>query len=693
MATEQDLGARGRLLAHLRTRVDIASLVAFRVLFGAVMLVSVVRFWLRGWIDELYIEPAYHFTYWGFEWVRAWPAWGMYLHFAALGVLALFIALGLFYRVSVALFFLGFTYLELIDKTTYLNHYYLISILAFLMIFLPLHRGWSLDAVRRPALRAAWAPRWCLWTIRAQVGLVYFFAGVAKLKGDWLWHAKPLSIWLAANTDLPVLGPYLTEPWVAYFASWFGAVFDLTIVGWLLWPRTRPYAFAVVVAFHVITARLFYLGAFPWIMIGNALIFFSPSWPRRWLPGLAPAHGPTPDALRARPLTWAGKLGFGLLGAHFLIQVLMPLRHHLYPGDVCWTEEGFRYAWHVMLVEKAGRVIFHVTEPGTDADTGPGTDRTWLVYPNEYLTSNQEKQMSIQPDMILQMAHHIARDFAARGHPGVAVRAEAYVSWNGRRSRLLIDPRVDLAAERDRLVPQTFILRHAGRAHIASRPGDDHQLHPAILSLLGPAALIDHGLAHPVAHDLEALAVDLILDRQIQEHLPGPELAHLVVGALAAFGVGMPIDAQPHVRIIREHLRDLIEYALVHLIQIPLALLEPDTWREREPILGDLHPLVLRHAAIFPGERLVRASIIHVENPIPIIVRVRAAILVFEAIPVLCLVQAAIHLIEDPVAIVIRLGAAILVFESISVLCNCPAFIYAINNAIIVGIRDRIAEP
>lgn len=447
-------------LAALATRaglpVDIASLVAFRVIFGLVMLASVIRFWLRGWIDELYIQPAYHFTYWGFDWVRAWPAWGMYLHFALLGVLALFIALGLFYRVSIALFFLAFTYLELIDKTTYLNHYYLISILSLLMIFLPLHRGWSLDALRRPALRVGWAPRWCLWTVRLQVGLVYFFAGVAKLKSDWLWHAKPLSIWLATHTDLPVIGPLMAEPWVAYAASWFGAVFDLTIVGWLLWPRTRVPAFALVVLFHVATARLFYLGVFPWIMIGNALIFFSPSWPRRWLRGLPPvmsrgAHDGHANATAPRARSWPRTLGFALLGVHFLIQLFMPLRHHLYPGKVCWTEEGFRYAWHVMLVEKTGRVRFQAKDPATG--------RTWLVYPNEYLTPNQEKQMSFQPDMILQLAHHIAHDFHARGMPGVEVRAEAYVSLNGRSSRLLVDPEVDLAARRDSLMPQPWILR------------------------------------------------------------------------------------------------------------------------------------------------------------------------------------------------------------------------------------------
>lgn len=451
-----------RLVEFLRAPVDIASLAAFRVIFGLVMLVSVVRFWQRGWIDELYIEPAFHFPYWGFEWVRAWPAWGMYAHFAALGVLALCVALGLFYRVSIVLFFVGFTYVELIDKATYLNHYYLISVLSLLMIVLPLHRGWSLDALRRAGLRVGWAPRWCLWTVRAQVGLVYFFAGVAKLKGDWLLHAKPLSIWLATHTDLPVLGPLLAERWVAYAASWFGAVFDLTVVGWLLWPRTRLAAFAVVVAFHVATAELFYLGMFPWIMIGNALIFFSPSWPRRWLAGLPPAQPATP-ATPAAPATqatpraaWTHRLGLGLLGVHFLVQALLPLRHHLYPGDVCWTEEGFRYAWNVMLVEKVGRVVYHVTDPGTG--------RTWLVYPHEYLTRMQEKQMSFQPDMILALAHHIARDFAGRGVPGAEVRAEAYVSWNGRPSRLLLDPEANLAAARDGLAPQPWISRAPGEA-------------------------------------------------------------------------------------------------------------------------------------------------------------------------------------------------------------------------------------
>ncbi|GAB4561567.1 MAG: HTTM domain-containing protein [Haliangiales bacterium] len=410
------------------------------------MLFGVIRFWRRGWIDSLYLDPSYHFAYWGFEWVQIWPPTWLYVHFAALAVLCVCVALGLFYRVSITLFFLGFTYVELIDKTTYLNHYYLISVLSLLMIFLPLHRMWSIDAWLRPRLRSQWAPRWCLWAVRYQVGLVYFFAGVAKLKGDWLWRAEPMATWLALRTDTPLIGPLLDDAWVAYAASWFGALFDLTIVGWLCWRRTRYLGFALVVFFHLMTAYWFYLGMFPWIMMGNALIFFSPSWPRRWLGGAAEL----PPVVPQTGYRWYQTLGFWLLGCHLAIQTLLPLRYHLYSGDVCWTEQGFRYAWHVMLMEKTGRVVFYVTDPATE--------RRWTVYPKEYLTANQELQMSTQPDMILAMAHHIAADFAARGTPDVEVRAEAYVSLNGRPSALLIDPSVDLAAERDQLSAQPWIL-------------------------------------------------------------------------------------------------------------------------------------------------------------------------------------------------------------------------------------------
>ena len=75
--------------------------------------------------------------------------------------------------------------------------------------------------------------------LRAQVAVVYVMAGLAKLNHDWLVRGEPMATWLASRTDVPVIGPLLDEPWAGVATSWAGVVFDLTIVGWLLWRRTR----------------------------------------------------------------------------------------------------------------------------------------------------------------------------------------------------------------------------------------------------------------------------------------------------------------------------------------------------------------------------------------------------------------------------------------------------------------------
>ena len=97
-----------------------------------------IRFWLKGWIETIYIQPNFHFSYFGFEWVKPLGNY-TYILFIICGLAAIFIALGFKYRMAIITFFLSFTYIELMDKTIYLNHYYFISMMSFLMIFLPLN--------------------------------------------------------------------------------------------------------------------------------------------------------------------------------------------------------------------------------------------------------------------------------------------------------------------------------------------------------------------------------------------------------------------------------------------------------------------------------------------------------------------------------------------------------------------------
>ena len=450
--------AASRVIRAGRRPVSPQSAAVFRVAFGLLGVAAVIRFAANGWIDELYIEPAYHFSYYGFGWVKPWPGWGMYLHFALLGLASLGVALGYRYRLSIAAFFLLFTYVELIDKATYLNHYYFISLISLIMIFLPLNRALSLDSRRAPPNDAhASIPLAVVWMLRAQVGMVYAFAGLAKVNPDWLFNAQPLRIWLFNSGDALLLGWLAREPWAPYAMSWTGALFDLTIVGWLLYRRTRPVAFAVLVTFHVLTGVLFpTIGVFPWVMMGAALIFFDPDWPSRVLRRLRglPNPPPRPDVAASRadeqPITWLVRAAFVLAAVFLAVQVVAPLRHLAYPGNVRWNEEGYRFSWRVLVTEKTGIVKFRVS--------GDDLDGERLVYPEEYLTPVQVERMAFQPDMILATAHIIRDDFAARGHEGIEVRADALVAYNGRAAAPLIDPDVDLAALQAGIAPKHWVL-------------------------------------------------------------------------------------------------------------------------------------------------------------------------------------------------------------------------------------------
>ena len=161
-------------------RVHAAPLAVFRIGFGLLMLFSIIRFWAKGWISELYIKPNFHFSYYNFEWVKPLGNY-TYLLFIVCGLSALLVALGLKYRIAIITFFLSFTYIELMDKTTYLNHYYFVSILSFLLIFLPANAYFSLDnLVRKKSYRLV--PKWTLNSIKVFTFYCLFLCGYCQTK-------------------------------------------------------------------------------------------------------------------------------------------------------------------------------------------------------------------------------------------------------------------------------------------------------------------------------------------------------------------------------------------------------------------------------------------------------------------------------------------------------------------------------
>jgi hypothetical protein len=436
-----------RLLERAFAPVDIASLVWFRIAFGAVMIWEVVRYFQKGWIPAYYIEPEFHFTYYGFGWVTPWPGQGMYIHFVVLGLAAFGIMAGLWYRLSAAVFFAGFAYVFLLDQAYYLNHFYLITLVALLLVFLPAHRAFSLDVLRRPELRSECAPAWALWLLRAQIGIPYFYGGLAKLNGDWL-RGEPIRSWLAGRTDFPLIGRFFEHEWMVAVFAYGGLLLDLAIVPLLLWKRTRPWAFGSALAFHGLNAMLFNIGIFPWLMIAATLIFFEPDWPRRLRLLPPPRAACDPAAFRPRKAAGA-RLTVAIVGVYLAAQALVPLRHVVYPGNVSWTEQGHLFSWHMKLRDKEARTHFVVRDP----ETG----ESWTERPRDYLTRRQTIKMAGHPDMILQFAHLLARQGREPGRPSMEVRVQAMASLNGRERQLLVDPTTDVAAQPRSLAPASWI--------------------------------------------------------------------------------------------------------------------------------------------------------------------------------------------------------------------------------------------
>jgi hypothetical protein len=443
----------------LHRQVSIAPLVTLRIMLGLLLSVSTIRFILLGWVEDHYLQPVFHFSYFGFEWLPRVKGIGLYvIHFLMLAA-SLMVMLGWYYRVSALLLFLLFTYTELYDLTYYLNHYYFVSLVCLLLIFVPANRAFSVDVIRNPSLFRAQVPQWAPLLFKLQIIIVYFFAGIAKINYDWLVEALPLRIWLPPNEHLPLIGPLFTWHLTPWLFSWAGMLFDVSIPIWLLWNRTRPVAYLMVLLFHGLTGILFQIGVFPLVMMGATLIFFSDAWHQNWqnsvlrfLSGFSLSNNRQADQTPKNQLAspW---LVTTLVLFYVSFQLLFPLRFIFYPGNLFWTEEGYRFGWRVMLMEKAGTATFFVK----DTCTG----KEGVVINSDFLNDHQEKQMAMQPDMIIQYAHFLAREYKSQGMCAPEVRAEIWITLNGQRGKLLFDPDLILNHLEDSWKPKTWLNTYA----------------------------------------------------------------------------------------------------------------------------------------------------------------------------------------------------------------------------------------
>lgn len=413
--------------------IDASALATFRVLFGALMVWEVYRYHQYDRIYRYYIEPKFYFPYELFPFLAPVPGQGMYFVFFVMGLSALGIALGFFYRASAITFFFTYTYVFLLDKTQFNNHYYLICLIAFVLIFIDAHRWASLDQLLRPNLRSELVPAWHFLILRAQLFVVYFFGGVAKLNADWL-AAEPIRTWLKRRADYAVAGPFFDSEIGAYFFAYGGLGFDLLIGFLLLWKRTRLLGFVGVLFFNLTNKWLFSIGIFPYAMIAATILFVEPDWPRRML---RRAKLSLPEAVPSNLVIykpWA----VGFFTIFVALQILLPFRHWLYDGNVSWTEAGHRFAWHMKLRGKDADIRFFIVDPETE--------NMWEFDPRQNLNSRQLSKMSTRPDMIIYYVHRLKETLEENGIEDPIIQVEAWASLNNRPYQQMIYPDYNLAA-------------------------------------------------------------------------------------------------------------------------------------------------------------------------------------------------------------------------------------------------------
>lgn len=389
-------------LEPLFTRVDGASLAAFRICFAGAMIWHLAKqFSTLGTgtvIDFLYGQTEFNFPYRGFEWVQPLPGPWLNLLFVAVLIAAALVGAGLFYRRAAITMFLGYSYVFLLEQSRYNNHYYLMCLLCFLLVIVPAGNRFSVDAwraKRRGLNRQCGVPVWSIGLLRFQLFVMYFYGGIAKLNSDWL-SGNPLiapAELLHSNVSF-IIGDWISAQNIALFMAWGGLWFDLSIGFLLLWRRTRLIAVFLCFAFHLHNHFIFPIGVFPALAFTATLIFLNPDWPvrlfkMRFFERFRTTSDPITSGSESfdnGPPTWpVSRVVIGFLACWIVFQLGVPLRHFLIEGDANWTEEGQDFSWRMMLRQKAaGSVTFVLSDSQLQYTDERGKSRIhWQHWPHD----------------------------------------------------------------------------------------------------------------------------------------------------------------------------------------------------------------------------------------------------------------------------------------------------------------------
>lgn len=458
--------------------VSASSLGILRLLFGFILLEDFVNF--HDYFVN-YLEPSkFYNTYDFFHWIHLLPNYLLDVFFyGAIGSCILF-AVGIHYRLNAMITFLSWTYIFLADKGHYNNHFYLVAMFFFFFCLVDADR-WGTPVKKKRTT----VPYWQVLLFRWQIGIVYFYGGIAKIHYDWL-AGFPMKYWLV-DISRAYPEPFqslLQTTEAAYAFSYGGLFFDLTIAFFLLSKRWRRWALIPVVAFHTLNDYMWSIGDFPTIMLASTAIFFAPNWAEKMYEryhktqllkialgiGLMLGIGyglyisdlfkgtnlyiklisypllaylffrgnEYQKEVDANTTTLSRKrISIAFLTVWFAFQLTMPFRHYLYKGNPSWTGEGHLFAWRMMLVDTVDAWRMKVVIPETGEELPIALD--------QYINYRQYRKMRRTPKTFLRFAHFIRDKVKESGVENPIIKMEVWKSVNNRMPRLVNDTTLNYA--------------------------------------------------------------------------------------------------------------------------------------------------------------------------------------------------------------------------------------------------------
>lgn len=406
----------------LSENIDNSGLVIFRILLGLLIVAESFGAILLGWVEAVFIQSKFTFNFIGFDFLQFLHGEKMYAYFFVMGIFGLLITFGLFYRFAMASFTIMWTTVYLIQKESYNNHYYFLILICVIMIFLPANGKLSVDAKLFPKIKQTKIPRWMPYLLLFQLAILYFYAAIAKLYPDWL-DGTFSKILLNGITQRQFFLDIFNQKWFLLFYAYAGILFDMLVMPALIWKKTRKLAILASFGFHLFNAYTLKIGIFPFLALSFIVLLYD-AIPLKFLNNkeeILPKQN------------FNTKLFLVFFVPFFIVQLILPLRHHFIKGDVLFTEEGHRLAWRMMLRERKGVLNIKVVDKKT------GVIR-YHNYASE-LTPKQVKLLSHSPDIIWQYCQKLKKEIKQP----ISIFVECQVSINRRPYYKLIDEKTDMA--------------------------------------------------------------------------------------------------------------------------------------------------------------------------------------------------------------------------------------------------------